>query len=456
MNAPKGTRDLDPPDVIIRKQVIATIAKHYELYGGQHIETPTFEKKKMYENLYGEDFQYQVHTLENKEKKDGEAEILRFDLTGPLARYVAKHGLQSFRACQVGKVFRHETANAQQGRFREFVQYDFDIIGTDYGQMMFDSEIIELLTDVLNDLIGSSTHGPDGLMTYTVHINHRKILGEVLSKLGVSDELFHPVCSTLDKLDKLTREAIETELKGRGLSPEIVTNIMKMVDETQKLERPEHVIQYLQENNLCQPKHLHEMTNLLDTLDQDTRKNIVWTLTLARGLHYYTGLIYEVTYNDKNIISSTIASGGRYDDLIEKFSGTHTPAIGLSVGIERIVTILERTGVQANVPKPQVFVASIGKNMGGQRIKLCQELRRRGIIAKTLYTTNPKMNTQLDQVFQNDLELGLIVKIPYMVIIGGNELANKTIKIKDVAKHDEVEVERESGLNMLVDLIQNK
>jgi histidyl-tRNA synthetase len=185
------------------------------------------------------------------------------------------------------------------------------------------------------------------------------------------------------------------------------------------------------------------MSQLFDYFDMtNISKYICFTPTLSRGLDYYTGLIYEVVYNDKNVIGSSIAAGGRYNNLVGKLSHQKDiSAIGVSIGIDRIVTILETLKNKVDIPPPLVYVASVGPNMLPERLKLLIELRKNGIYADMSHSTNPKMKNQLNQVFD--------AKIPYMMLIGESEINKGTVALKNIYTKEQQELDRHEAIKLL-------
>ncbi len=178
------------------------------------------------------------------------------------------------------------------------------------------------------------------------------------------------------------------------------------------------------------------MTNFFDFFDDELDKEIIFDPTLARGLDYYTGLIYEVEYTDKKIMSSSIAAGGRYDKMIDKLSNKQgITAIGVSFGIERIVKILEHDKNLSFNMKPLIYVATVGENMAKHKIKLCLELRKKGLYTEISYLEKPKMRNQFKHVFNE--------QIPFMIVIGESEIKKNTVMIKDINKNEQKEIRRE-------------
>lgn len=428
---PKGTRDFNTSDVLIREMIINKIKKHFEKYGGVPIDTPVIEYMKTVENLYGDEFNKLVYTLDDH---NGEKLLLRYDLTVPCARYVANNGLTSFKRYQIGKVYRRDNPQICKGRYREFYQCDFDIIGTDYNQMLQELEIINLLDDIISDLLACN---------YTIHINNKNLLQQILTKCGVIFNDINIVCSSLDKLDKLTKNELFNDLANKNIEDHVIKNIINIVDDVKLCSTMNNIelLEKIYTDGFISQEIFDCMKNFFKELDLF---RIKFDPLLARGMDYYTGLIYEVTFNDKNIMPSSIAAGGRYDNVLEKFSNKgHIPAIGLSIGVERIVTILESKSIIVNKNIPDVYVASVGKldnshnshnSISMERIKLCIELRKQNLIVESSYLENPKMRPQLNYVLENN--------IPYMIVIGENEIKNNIVKIKDIKNKKQYDVER--------------
>lgn len=440
---PRGTRDFDPEDVILREDLINKTKRLFELYGGLPIDTPVMECMRTVTGLYGEEFDKLVYELEDQ---GGEKLILRYDLTVPFARYIANNGLQQFKRYQIGKVYRRDQPQIYRGRYREFYQCDFDIVGgVQYADMSMLQEIetIKLMYDILNELIGKDT--------YKIKVNHRLVLYTIFTKLGIPPDKVGTITSTVDRMDKVSTGEFKNELLDKGLDADHVDLLLKVLDEIGELDKLNcyKVLSYLKDKQFIKDEMFDSMQIFLKTLDDlGILSCIEFDPLVARGMDYYTGLIYEATYNDKDIMSSSIAGGGRYDNMLGKLSSKkNIPAIGLSIGLERIVTILENTKISVKLPKPMVFVASVGKNMSIHRLKLVLELRDRGINAEMVYNANPKMRAQFDKVFDEDS-----IKIPYMLVIGENEINKNTVKLKIMESHKETEMPRDEALDFLYNL----
>lgn len=422
---PTGTRDFDPDDVYLRKKIITDLKDMFELYGGHPIETPMMERIDTVTNLYGEEFDKLVYTLDQDDHEKKEKLLLRYDLTVPCARYIANSGKVEFKRYQIGSVFRKDDPQIAKGRYREFTQADFDIIGNSSqdGTMIQDLEIIKLANDVMEKILLPNT--------FRIKINSRKILNHVLFSIGVSQDAFATVCSTIDKLDKVSIKCIEEELLNKGISEEITNKLISYITGINTTDK-NTTLRTLLDHKFISQDIFNEMSTFFEYIDQidGLKNNIIFDTNLARGMNYYTGIIFEIEYCDKNVISSSIGSGGRYDNMIEKLSNRgHIPAIGLSIGVDRIFVIYKKLGIRAKNYGPKVFVASIGQKMEFHKFMIVNELRKQGINTDYFYQT---IGTK--QQFDYTLKKG----IPYMIIIGETEIKNNTFKIKILKERKEI------------------
>lgn len=431
---PTGTHDLNPSDIALREYIIGVAKQCFINYGGQQIDTPVMELYDNVRDLYGEEF----HKLVYKFKDEHDDLILRYDLTVPFARFVGMNGLRLFRRFQIGTVYRCDDPQISKGRYRAFLQADFDIAGSDLGSGVFDMEVLQLAEDLLSKLLGDH---------FMIRLNHKDLISQYLQKLNVPVDNLSTVCSSIDKLDKKNLEEVCTELLQKGISGEIVEDISNLIKELTIKRTSKQTLDYLIQNNLIEGNTYDQFSILLDKLNYTgICDKIVFDPLLARGLDYYSGIIFEAYYLDKDIMGTSICAGGRYDNLIGKFSNHgQIPAVGISLGIERIATILENT--KFSIPKNNidVYVASIGEGMLNERIKLCSLLRKQNISTMMSYLGNPKMRTQFDDVFNYDAK--------YMVIIGQEEMKSEVIKIKTIATKVEETFNLNDGVNKLKGLI---
>jgi histidyl-tRNA synthetase len=423
----KGARDFLPFQMAIRDKAFKIITDVFKKHGAVEIDTPVFELKETLMGKYGEDSKL-IYDLNDQ---GGELLSLRYDLTVPFARFMAVNNLPSIKRYHIGKVYRRDNPQMARGRYREFYQCDFDIAGPNYGKMIPEADVIKVVVEILTQL-------PVG--GFNIKLNHRLLLDAIVNLSGIKDDLYKTVCSSVDKLDKEEWATVKKELLEKGINEEQSDKLWSFV---QLKDKPKVLLEKLKANNELQSNQkgktaLEEMGILFDYLEiLGTDKYCTFDLSLARGLDYYTGLIYETVLTDTDKVGS-ISGGGRYDNLVGMFSGKQIPAVGVSIGIERIFNILEekyKDSPDIRSVETEVFVAVIGKNLTKERFKVLTDLWDHGIKAEILYNENPRMDKQMDYTINN--------KIPFMVFIGENELKENKLKIKCMANGTEIMVERE-------------
>ncbi|KAH7647782.1 hypothetical protein FG379_000408 [Cryptosporidium bovis] len=430
---PKGTQDVSPYKMSIKNIVFDTIKNVYRTHGAVEIDTPVFELKDTLLGKYGEDSKL-IYDLKDQ---GGEQLSLRYDLTVPLARYVATSGLDHLKRFQIGKVYRRDEPQMSRGRFREFYQCDFDIVGK-YDLMVADAEIINIATDVLSSF-------SNWIGKFVIKINHRQLLNGILEISDVPSEKFKAICSSIDKLDKETWENVRNEMINiKGLSAESADRIGRIINMSGK---PLNLINEIKNNsefmiNENVKKAISDL-ELLFKYANNCIDYLSFDLSLARGLDYYTGVIYEaVIVNDSksdgpmqtdnyvnNVNVGTIAAGGRYDELIGMFSQKSIPAVGFSVGVERIMSIIEKK-LDNNVKVTNkgsftdFLICNIGDPHIEYRFKIASLLWRNNISCEISSTGNGKLRKQLDFASNNN--------IPYCIIIGEDEIKKNTVQIKSI------------------------
>ncbi|KAH6801917.1 Class II aaRS and biotin synthetases superfamily protein [Perilla frutescens var. frutescens] len=420
---PKGTHDFAKEQMAVREKAFAIIAEVFKRHGAMCLDTPVFEMRETLMGKYGEDSKL-IYDLADQ---GGELCSLRYDLTVPFARYVAMNGLTSFKRYQIAKVYRRD--NPSNGRYREFYQCDFDVAGQ-FEKMGPDFEVIKILTELLDELdIGD----------YEVKLNHRKLLDGMLAICGVPQEKFRTICSSIDKLDKQTFEQVKKEMvEEKGLTEETADKIGTFVKHrgspmellsTLKQEGSEFL------SNSEAEFALNELEILFKALLKSKCINrVVFDLSLARGLDYYTGVIFESVFKGGTQVGS-IAAGGRYDNLIGMFGTKQVPAIGVSLGIERVFNIMEQLQKDKNqeirATETQVLVSILGDDLslGAEVVSELWDAK-----LKAEFMVNKRVNKHIDRARGS--------KIPYMVIVGDRELSKGVVKLKDVAKVKEDEVPR--------------
>ena len=329
----KGTRDYLPDQMMIRDQAFQIIRRVFKSHGAVEIDTPVFELKDTLTGKYGEDSKL-IYDLADQ---GGELLALRYDLTVPFARFLSLNAVGKIKRFHIGKVYRRDQPQLSKGRYREFYQCDFDIAGT-YGRMVPDSECLCVASEILASL-------PIG--DFGIKLNHRRLLDAILDLSGVPADKFRTICSAVDKLDKEPWSEVRREMvEDKGLTPEVADKIGVLV-----VQKGEPWEMY---NSLMSNKTFGDHKGALDALE-DLRilfeyldamgklQYISFDLSLARGLDYYTGVIYEAVCMNGNTQVGSIGGGGRYDNLVSMFqeAGKVTPCVGVSVGIERVFTLME-------------------------------------------------------------------------------------------------------------------
>jgi len=425
---PKGTRDAMPEQITIREKAFSIITQVFRRHGAVGIDTPVFERREILTGKYGEDSKL-IYDLADQ---GGEQLCLRYDLTVPFARYIASNGIKQIKRYHIARVYRRDNPAMTKGRFREFYQCDYDIAGQ-YAPMVPDSDALKVACEILTDLrIGS----------FKIKLNHRKLLDGVMESCGVPPDKFRTICSAIDKLDKEPWETVREEMVGqKGLAGDVADRIGTYVTRPPEEDNNKMLEQLKSDALLSKHKGACEAFQDMEVLfvyltAMGCMDKISFDLSLARGLDYYTGIIYEAMLTDTNRVGS-IAAGGRYDNLVSMFSGSAVPCVGISIGIERIFTILEeqeRARGNIRATQTQVLVASVGNNLLQARMQLCSELWSHNVKAEFLYDLNPKPKKQMDFVLENC--------IPFVVWIGEQEMEKGVVKLKDMEAKAEVEVPR--------------
>jgi histidyl-tRNA synthetase len=406
----------------IRDQAVDTIQNCFKRHGAVTLSTPVFELRDTLKGKYGDD----EKLIYNLEDQGGELLSLRYDLTVPFARYLAMNKIKQMKRYHIAQVYRRDNPAMTRGRFREFYQCDFDIAG-DYDVMIPDSECLVLLSEILTDL---------KIDSFEIKINHRKILDGIFEACGVPEEKFRTICSSVDKLDKQTWEEVKEEMIGKGLSKEVADQVGKYV----VLNGGQELIEKLKNDaQLMSVKSAQIGINEMEVLFQycnamGITSKLSFDLSLARGLDYYTGLIFEAVLKGTGDNVGSISGGGRYDDLVNMFDpkGGRVPCVGFSVGIERIFTIMEARAEKSDIRtiSTQVMVTSAQKDLAEERMKVCRMLWDANIPAEMAYKKDPKFLNQMQYCEEN--------KVPLVVIVGGEEKEKGGVKIRDTITKAEV------------------
>mmetsp|Transcript_59928 Transcript_59928/g.82005 ORF Transcript_59928/g.82005 Transcript_59928/m.82005 type:complete len:539 (-) Transcript_59928:329-1945(-) len=422
----KGARDFLPGQMKVRQQALTSIRQVFDEHGAVEIDTPVFELKETLTGKYGEDTKL-IYDLADQ---GGELLALRYDLTVPFARFLAMHSVGNIKRFHIAKVYRRDNPQLARGRYREFYQCDFDIAGT-YLPMVADAEVITVATEILSTLpIGS----------FVVKLNHRVLLDSIFDISGVPADKFRTICSAVDKLDKEPWSEVKREMvEDKGLAEEVADKIGTFVT---RLGAPRELHSILVKEKVFgdHPGAAEAMASLAllwDYLEaMGSLDYVSFDLSLARGLDYYTGVIYECVFTGGGPAVGSIAAGGRYDKLVGMFNenGQQVPCVGVSIGVERVFAIMESKAL-AEQCSVNCFVASVGKGMLLERMKLAKLLWADGISAEFFQNKeNPNMKAQLEHA--------LTKRIPIMLVIGESEVADGVTKVKELAKSTEATVQR--------------
>jgi len=415
-----GFMELLPKEQVIFNHMKDTIRASYEKFGFLPLDTPIIEYSEVLLAKAGGETEKQIYRFTK-----GDTDLsLRFDLTVPLAKFVAQNLYNlsyPFRRYQIGKVFRGE--RPQKGRYREFYQCDIDIIGDGELSILNDAEIPSIIYTTFKNL---------GFDNFTIRVNNRKILGGFFLELGYEDKI-SDILRIIDKVEKIGIDAVKEILAEMEISRENVDKIIEFI--SIKGDSAE-VIEKLKELNVT-----NELFNLgvteLETVSNNVeafglpKENYKIDLTIARGLDYYTGTVYETVLNDYPQIGS-ICSGGRYDNLAEFYTNKKLPGVGISIGLTRLFYQLREAGLLNIVAKSISKVMIIPMT---EDIKPCIELAtklRNNDINTEIYYNQKSLKGKFN--YANKLE------IPYVIVVGEDEIKSNTLAIKNMVTGEQVSV----------------
>lgn len=403
----KGFRDFLPVDMTVRNYVKNTLTSLFETCGFQPLETPALEYASVLKGKYGSETDDKLGYFF---KDNGDREVgLRYDLTVPTAKILAIYNNQlslPFRRYQIQPVWRAE--NTQKGRYREFIQCDIDIFGTD--SPIADAEIISIIYQGVQKF---------GFKDAVIKINSRQILTSILSQSGIETNQ-NSVLQSLDKLDKIGEDGVKNELISKGLDTTQIDSLLNNIKIAQPDEKLSQVLNSLKDFNI-------------------PNSAFVFDPSLVRGCDYYTSTIFEVQVPQAN---GSIGGGGRYDNLIETLGGPSIPAVGFSFGFERLVDVIQdlRLIPKENQNNIKILVANLGTETQTEIINLTNQLRQNNI-PSIIYPDNEKLGKQI--------KYALSLSIPYLAIIGTDEAKNNTITLKNLNTTEQQTV----SLKELVDML---
>jgi histidine--tRNA ligase len=421
---PSGFSEYLPGDQIEFNRLRDIIRETYERYGYAPLDTPDIELSEVLLAKGGGETEKQIYRFER-----GKNDLsLRFDLTVPLARYVAEHEGQlvfPFRRYQIGKVHRAE--RAQAGRFREFYQCDIDVIGSE--SVAADAEF----PAVINDIFEQFAFGK-----FTIHINNRLVLNGFFAGIGLAD-VSADVLRVVDKIEKISRQDFMAELRELGLSEKQVAQVFAFTEisgsNDEILSQLESMKNEIDSDDFALgTAKLYELLAMLRNMGLPEQR-IQLDLRIARGLDYYTGIVYETTLDDYPEVGS-VCSGGRYDNLAENYTRTRLPGVGVSIGLSRLFYKLREAGVVSSHRRTlaRCMVASFDDAQFGEALQIAAELRRAGV-ATILNTESVPLKKKLRYADR----LG----IPLVVLIGEEEVRGRFATVKDMATGENKPIPRQ-------------
>jgi histidyl-tRNA synthetase len=415
----KGMKDWFGEEALLRERIVSTLKGIFLRYGFAPLETPSIENMSVLTKKGGGEIQEEIYRAQDQAGRDLG---LRFDHTVPLARFVAlKKGLKlPYKRYAIGEVFRDGPSQPEQGRYRSFLQCDVDTIGV--KDVSAEAELLFLANDAFSAI---------GLKGIEIRLNNRKILNGLLRGFGVKPELFNNVLVALDKLDKIGERQVIEELQGiEGLGNDEIFQIKNIIELKGSNKDILDALRGLAKNDEAK-EGTEELQRILD-YTSSLKKGIVKIAPyLARGLDYYTGPIMEVFAVSGNVKSSVLG-GGRYDNMIGEFMGSKNKvyAVGFSFGLERIITILQdEKRIEKKLSPAQIFIVPL--NTLKESFGITQKLRKAGI------------NVDMDLKGRNikkSLSYAEALGIPYVGIIGENEIKKGVISVKDLAKRSQKEM----------------
>ena len=429
-----GFMELLPAPQQQMERIMEILRNTYSLYGFTPLDTPIIESAEVLLAKGGGETEKQIYRFQK-----GDSDLaLRFDLTVPLAKYVALHygELQfPFRRYQIGKVYRGE--RAQRGRFREFYQADIDIIGDGKLDIINEAEIPSIIYRTFSQL---------GLKRFQIRVNNRKILNGFYSMVGLADKS-QDVMRTVDKLDKIGAEKVKTLLmEDIGVAEDVANQVLDFIAIGGSNQEVLAALEGYQGKDELFDTGLEELSTVVRYLSAFgvPEENFAVDLTIARGLDYYTGTVYETTMLGHPEIGS-VCSGGRYDNLAEYYTDKQLPGVGISIGLTRLFYVLGEQGMlNSDLPTAaaDVLVIPMGEEQQGYAIATATALRKAGIRTQ-LYAEKKKFKARITYAAK--------MGIPYVMFLGETEEQDKVVALKDLNKGEQVTVSFEEAVKLIQD-----
>jgi histidyl-tRNA synthetase len=452
---PKGTRDFSASEMVKRNHIFNTISSVFKKYGYQEIQTPTMENLTTLTGKYGDEGDKLIFKVLNSgdylsnipaeklESRNSQALIssisekaLRYDLTVPFARYVVMHRNDisfPFKRFQIQPVWRAD--RPQKGRYREFYQCDADVVGSE--SLINEAEFVLIYHEDLSKL---------GLKDFTIKINNRKILSGIAEIIG-KPELIVDMTVAIDKLDKIGLDGVIKELLERGFSEQDIEKLKPIIllsgTNEEKLASLRSVLSDSQ-TGLTGISEIERIFNYLEVLTSQTplsvKQNLELDITLARGLNYYTGAIFEVKTNE--VAMGSIGGGGRYDDLTGMFGLSDLTGVGISFGADRIYDVLEELNLfpESTTQSTKVLLSNFDEQAELYALPLLQKLRTAGISAE-IYPSSSKLKKQM--TYADDKN------IPFVILVGSDEMESGLLTLKNMKSGEQQKLSSEQIIEML-------
>lgn len=428
----KGMRDFVPERMIVRQHVIATLRDVFERHGFEPIDTPALEYYDALAGKYGEDEKLIYHFADHGGREIG----LRYDLTVPLARFVAVHRNEltfPFKRYHIGPVWRAD--RPQKGRYREFWQCDADIVGT--KSMLADADVVSIVIEALQAV---------NMPNFVVHINHRKLLESFALYAGVPADRAGSVYRAIDKLSKIGESGVVGELERAGVDPQVAGRIVELVSTSGAPDVVLSAVAERLEGIELAREALADLDNLFTYLAAlgAPARHYEFDLALARGLEYYTGPVFETTVDEPRI--GSLGGAGRYDGLVGMFSGQDIPATGMSLGLERIIDVAEELGLLAlRGTVSEALVTIFDAESVAESLGIAAGLRRAGVRCETSLEEGRDLGRQLRFASRRG--------IPYAVIAGPDERGRGVVKLRDMVSGEQIDVAQDDLAGHLLRLL---
>ncbi|AVI52215.1 histidine--tRNA ligase [Pukyongia salina] len=448
---PKGTRDFSPSEVVKRNYIIDVIQRDFERFGFQPIETPSFENSETLMGKYGEEGDRLIFKILNSgdylRKADPDAlkaqdsaaltgqiseKALRYDLTVPFARYVVQHQNEitlPFKRYQIQPVWRAD--RPQKGRFREFYQCDADVVGS--RSLWQEVEFVQLYDSVFTHL---------NLRNTVIKMNNRKLLSGIAEVIGAEDKLIDFTVA-LDKLDKIGEEKVKTEMREKGISEAAIAKLEPLFHITGTVSEKIKTLRELLATSETGLQGMDEMEFIVETIAELELKSATLEIdvTLARGLNYYTGAIFEVSAPEE-VKMGSIGGGGRYDDLTGIFGLKDISGVGISFGLDRIYLVMEELGLfpKTVLEGTRALFVNFGEAEAKYAMRAVSALRDEGI-SVDMYPDPAKMGKQMSYADKRD--------IPFVVLTGVSEMESGTYTLKNMKSGEQQQVDIDQLVRVL-------